>query len=113
MPDARAIFARIAAAAAAIVANPDCGAMFPPLSVASADYPKEWSPNAGPRLRARVQAVAARHGLMPRQIAYALCMTTGRLIARGKAVFDPRIAFRLAVEIMFGTARMVPLSRPL
>jgi hypothetical protein len=40
-------------------------------------------------------------------------MTTGRLIARGKAVFEPRTAFRLAIEIMFGTAKMVPLARPL
>jgi hypothetical protein len=39
---------------------------------------------------------------------------TGDLIAQAgkRNVLDPKIAFRLAIEIMFSTAKMVPLTTP-
>jgi len=110
LPDAREIFGRIAAAAAAIMRNPDDGTVFPPLSIPHEHYPKEWSPNAGPRLRGAVLEIAARHQLTPRQTALALGMATGNLVHQGKDLLPPKIAFRLVVEIMFSTAKMVPLA---
>jgi hypothetical protein len=109
LPDARAVFARIAAAAAAIMQHRGNGTMFPPLSVPHEHYPSEWSPNAGPRLRGAVQAIATRYRLTPRQTALALAMATGNLIHQGKDLLPPKIAFQLAVEIMFATAKMAPL----
>jgi hypothetical protein len=110
MPDVHAIFGRIAATAAALTRDPACGEVFPPLSVPDGHFPREWSPNAGPRLRQHVRDIAARHALTPHQIACALCIATGRLIARGRDVLDPRIAYQLATEIMFSTAKMAPLE---
>jgi len=109
LPDAREVFGRVAAAAAAMMRNVD-GAVFPPLSVPPEHYPKEWSPNAGPRLRGAVQAIAARYRLTPRQTAFALGMATGNLIHQRQDFLPPRIAFQLAVEVMFSTAKMAPLT---
>jgi hypothetical protein len=110
LPEAREIFGRIAAAAAAIMQHRGDGTVFPPLSIPDEHYPKEWSPNAGPRLRGAVQEIAARYRLTPRQTALALGMATGNLIDQGKDLLPPRVAFRLAVEIMFATAKMAPLT---
>jgi hypothetical protein len=110
LPDAREIFARIAAAAAAMMKNPDGGTIFPPLSIPDEHLPAEWSPNAGPRLRGAVQEIAARYRLTPRQTALALGMATGNLIHQGKDFLPPKIAFRLAAEVMFATAKMAPLT---
>ena len=110
LPDAHEIFGRIAAAAAAIMRGRGDGIVFPPLSIPDAHYPKEWSPNAGPRLRGAVQEIATRYRLTPRQTALALAMATGNLIHRGKELLAPKIAFLLAVEIMFSTAKMAPLT---
>jgi len=110
LPDAREVFGRIATAAAAIMQRRANGTMFPPLSVPHEHYPAEWSPNAGPRLRGAVQAIATRYRLTPRQTALALAMATGNLIHQGKDLLPPKIAFQLAVEIMFATAKMAPLT---
>jgi hypothetical protein len=110
LPDAPEIFGRIAAAAAAIMQHRGDEIVYPPLSIPHAHYPAEWSPNAGPRLRGAVQEIAARFRLTPRQTALALAMATGNLIHQGQDVLPPKIAFRLAVEIMFSTAKMAPLS---
>jgi hypothetical protein len=109
LPDAREVFGRVAAAAATITRNGG-GAVFPPLSIPDAHYPKEWSPNAGPRLRAAVQEIAMRYRLTPRQTALALAMATAELIQQGKDALPPKIAFQLAVEVMFSTAKMAPLA---
>ena len=109
LPDAREIFRRIAAAIAVIAGKGESTDNFPPLSVPTENYPREWSPNAGPRLRATVEKIAAKRTLTPRQTAYALCMATGDLIKQGKDVLAPKVAFRLAIEIMFSTAKMAPL----
>jgi hypothetical protein len=37
-------------------------------------------------------------------------VATGNLIHRGKDLLPPKIAFQLAVEIMFATAKMAPLT---
>src|SRR5262249_40464854 len=79
-PDAREIFGRIAAAAAAIMQDRGDGIVFPPLSIPDEHYPAEWSPNAGPRLRGAVREIAAKYGLTPRQTALGLGMATGNLI---------------------------------
>jgi hypothetical protein len=110
LPDAREIFGRIAAAAAAIMQHRGSGTVFPPLSIPDEHYPTEWSPNAGPRLRGAVQEIAARHRLTPRQTALALGMATGNLIHQGKDLLPTKIAFQLAVEVMFATAKMAPLT---
>jgi len=57
-----------------------------------------------------VLEIAARHQLTPRQTALALGMATGNLVHQGKDLLPPKIAFRLVVEIMFSTAKMVPLA---
>ncbi len=113
LPDAGEIFARIAAAAGAIMQQRGDGIVYPPLSIPNAHYPNEWSPNAGPRLRGAVREIAARYRLTPRQTALALAMATGNLIHQGQDVLPPKIAFRLAVEIMFSTAKMAPLTEPI
>jgi hypothetical protein len=110
LPDAREIFRRIAAAAAAIMQHRGDGTVFPPLSIPDEHYPTEWSPNAGPRLRGAVQEIAARYRLTPRQTALALGMATGNLIHQGQNLLPPKIAFRLAAEVMFATAKMAPLT---
>jgi hypothetical protein len=109
LPDAREVFGRVAAAAATIKRNGG-GAVFPPLSIPDAHYPNEWSPNAGPRLRAAVQEIAMRYRLTPRQTALALGIATGELIRQGKDQLPPKIGFQLAVEVMFSTAKMAPLA---
>jgi hypothetical protein len=81
-----------------------------PLSIPDEHYPTEWSPNAGPRLRGAVREIALRYWLTPRQTALALGMATGNLIHQGKDLLPPKIAFRLAVEVMFATAKMAPLT---
>jgi hypothetical protein len=110
LPDAREIFGRIAAAAATIMQRRGDGTVFPPLSIPDEHYPTEWSPNAGPRLRGAVREIALRYWLTPRQTALALGMATGNLIHQGKDLLPPKIAFRLAVEVMFATAKMAPLT---
>jgi hypothetical protein len=85
--------------------------VFPPLSIPHEHYPTEWSPNAGPRLRGAVQEIAARYRLTLRHIALALGMATGNLIHQGQDLLPPKIAFQLAVEVMFSTAKMAPLDR--
>ena len=109
LPAARDVFGRVAAAAATITRDGG-GAVFPPLSIPDAHYPKEWSPNAGPRLRAAVQEIAMRYRLTPRQTALALGMATGDLIRMNKDLLPPKVAFQLAVEVMFSTAKMAPLA---
>jgi hypothetical protein len=109
LPDAREVFGRVAAAAATITRDGG-DAVFPPLSIPDAHYPKEWSPNAGPRLRAAVQEIAMRYRLTARQTALALGVATGELIQQGKDLLPAKIAFQLAVEVMFSTAKMAPLA---
>jgi hypothetical protein len=48
--------------------------------------------------------------LTPRQTALALGMATGNLIHQGQDLLPPKIAFQLAVEVMFSTAKMAPLT---
>jgi len=88
------------------------GPSFPPLTVPEQHYPHEWSPNACPRLRHRITAIAASHDLSRRELAFALALATGKLVAMTKEVLAPAIGIKLAAEIAFGVAKMTPLSEP-
>ena len=88
------------------------GPSFPPLTVPGDNYPREWSPNACPRLRHKVTAIAAKHNLTRRELAFALALATGRLVAMTEGVLRPVIGITLATEIAFGVAKMVPLNEP-
>jgi hypothetical protein len=88
------------------------GPSFPPLTVPQEHCPHEWSPNACPRLRHKVTAIAANYDLTRRELAYALALATGRLVAMTKAVLPPTIGITLAAEIAFGVAKMAPLIEP-
>lgn len=66
LPDAREIFGRIAAAAAAIMQDRGDGIVFPPLSIPDEHYPAEWSPNACSGSRSRARRKRRRAGAAPR-----------------------------------------------
>jgi hypothetical protein len=87
------------------------GPSYPPLTVPEDHYPHEWSPNACPRLRHKITAIAARHNLTRRELAFALALATGRLVAMTQEVLPPAIGITLAAEIAFGVAKMAPLSK--
>jgi hypothetical protein len=86
---------------------------FPPLTVPQEYWPKEWSPNAGPRLRYDVGTIGMKHDLSAAELVMALAGTICHLIALTKDVLPPAIAATLAAEIMIGTARMAPLAEPM
>jgi hypothetical protein len=86
------------------------GAPFPPLSVSFDRYPREWSPNAAPRFRERIMAIARDHALTPVETAFALAFVVGNLIDRTKAILPPEIGATIALEIMIGVSRMAPLD---
>jgi hypothetical protein len=86
---------------------------FPPLSVPRNNYPHEWSPNAAPRLRHKVIAIADRHGLSLRDTAFALAIATSLLMSTTRDVLAPAIAIRLVTEICFSVAKMAPLTEPI
>jgi hypothetical protein len=90
----------------------DCN-NFPPLTISPENYPHEWSPNAGIRLRHKVLEIERKHLLTERQTAFALAYATVGIIKYVQGVLDPAIAIRLAAEIMFATARMAPLTDPI
>jgi hypothetical protein len=89
------------------------GKNFPPLTVPYAHYPEEWSPNAGPRLRASVFEIGKKHGCTRWQLAFALAYATVGIIRHAQDVLDPAVAVRLAAEILFATARMSPVDKPI
>ena len=109
LPNPHDIFRRIAEAIADIMGGRGSD-NFPPLSVSPDNYPHEWSPNAGPRLREHVAAIGNRHELSPRQLAFALCLAIVGMIKEMKDVLAPATAVTLAAEIMFATAKMAPVK---
>jgi hypothetical protein len=86
---------------------------FPPLTVPLQYWPKEWSPNAGPRLRYKLGAIGIKYDLSAAELVLALAGAIARLIAMTKDVLAPAIAATLAAEIMIGTSRMSPLTEPM
>jgi hypothetical protein len=105
LPDPVAVVARVAAAVG--------GSPFPPLSIPDRHYPHEWSPNACPRLRGGIEKIAAEQGLSAGDTAMALAYAIALLIAQTKDVLPPAIAATLALEVMVGVSRMVPMKQPL
>ena len=111
LPDIADIVRRVAQCAAHIQATGYDGGGFPPITVPRANIPHEWSPNACPRFRRKVMAIGKKLSLTPRQLAFAMAITTTTLIRDTRDVLRPVIAFRLAAEIMFSTAKMAPLEK--
>jgi hypothetical protein len=111
VPDPNQLVRRISQGVAEAMKG-DCN-NFPPLTISPENYPQEWSPNAGLRLRYRVLEIERKHHLTERQTAFALAYATVGIIKYVQGVLDPAIATRLAAEIMFATARMVPLTDPI
>lgn len=101
--------------AIAMRASENLGApSFPPkLSVPVEHYPHEFSPNAGPRFRNEVMAIAREAGLNPTEIALALAFTLGLLIKNAHTVVPAPILTLLAAELMIATPRMAPLKEPI
>jgi hypothetical protein len=85
---------------------------FPPLSIPAEHYPREWSPNACPRLRPQVTAIAEKHHLSNQETAYAIAFAVADLIDKSKQAVAPHVAATLAGEIMIGVSRMAPLKEP-
>ena len=86
------------------------GGPYPPLSVPEEHYPREWSPNACPRLRAAVDEICRSHGLTGPKAATALVIACAFLINETRQVLPPEIGARIALETMIGVARMAPLT---
>lgn len=99
--------------AAQRIANAVGGSPFPPLSVPQGHFPHEWSPNACPRYRDRLDELFDKHGLEGDQRAIAAALAVAMLITQTKDVLAPETAATLALEIMLGVARMRPLSEPI
>jgi hypothetical protein len=89
------------------------GKNFPPLSVPYENYPEEWSPNAGVRLRNSVFEIGRKHGCTRWQLAFALAYATVGIIRDAQEVLSPAIGVKLAAEILFATARMAPIEQPI
>jgi hypothetical protein len=105
MPDLRAVAERASANLGA--------AQFPPkLSVPPQHYPHEFSPNAAPRHRDAVVAIAREAGLDPTQTALALAFTVALLIKNAHAVVPAPVLASLAAELMIAVTRMAPLKAP-
>jgi hypothetical protein len=103
LPNMEAVVARTTAAVG--------GSPFPPLTLPSKHYPKEWSPNACPRFRPQMDAIAERNGLSKADMAGLFGVVIGILIEQTKEMLSPAIAATLAAEVMIGVARMAPLQR--
>lgn len=84
---------------------------YPPLSIPPKHFPREWSPNATIRLRQKVFAIAASHGLSPHETALALGWALFEILRQARSSgIEPRVAATLAAEIMIGVSRMIPLK---
>lgn len=91
------------------ISNAIASSPFPPLTIPERHYPREWSPEACPRLRGMVNRVAAERGLTPAETAFSIAMAIAKLINQAKQLVPPQILIRLAAEVMIGVSRMAPL----
>jgi hypothetical protein len=90
------------------------GKEFPPkLSVPLQHFPHEFSPNAAPRFRNDVAAIAREFGLDPTETALALAFTLAMLIKNAHGIVPVDILAMLAAEIMVAMTRMAPLKAPI
>jgi hypothetical protein len=87
------------------------GKQFPPkLSVPTAHFPHEFSPNAAPRFRNDVIAIAREFNLDPTETAFALAFTVSVLIKNAAGIVPIDILALLAAEIMVAMTRIAPLK---
>ena len=95
-------------------ASVNIGKQFPPkLSVPLEHYPQEFSPNAAPRFRNDVMAIAREAGLDPMQTALALAFTVALLIKNAHTVVPAPILASLAAELRVAVTRIAPLKAPI
>lgn len=89
------------------------GDWFPRLSVASEDMPREWSPDAVPRLAAAMRAHLDHYSLA-HNTCEVLCLSLalGHLVGECKDRLDPAIALRIGLEMAVSTANIGNLDRP-
>jgi hypothetical protein len=101
--------------AIALRASENLGASsFPPkLSVPQQHLPREFSPNAAPRFRNDVMAIAREAALTPAETALALGFTLGLLIKHAHSVVPAPILALLAAELMVAVTRVAPLKAPI
>jgi hypothetical protein len=105
MPNPRAV---------ALRASENIGKQYPPkLSVPIEHYPHEFSPNAAPRFRNDVMAIAREADLDPTETALSLAFTMALLIKNAHAVVPAPILAQLAAELMIAVTRMAPLKAPI
>ena len=83
---------------------------YPQLALPDHHLPRDFSPFAAVRFRAKVNEIGARHGLGERQLAGACALATGICITMSSEVLDPRVSGRLALDMMVSCARLAPLS---
>ncbi|MCZ4279852.1 hypothetical protein O4H49_03620 [Kiloniella laminariae] len=86
---------------------------FPPLSIPVQNHPREWSPNACPALRLKVNEIAARYDLDRTGKTMALGFALAYMLAKAGQMIDLQIALTLVLETMIGVAHMPPLKQPL
>lgn len=85
---------------------------FPPLSIPSEHFPREWPPYACQRFRDDVRAIGESNSLTMSELVVVLGWAIGDLIIRTRTNLPPAISIRLAAEIMIGVSRMAPLTGP-
>ncbi|WP_020591381.1 hypothetical protein [Kiloniella laminariae] len=86
---------------------------FPPLSIPVQYHPREWSPNACPNLRLKVNEIAARYDLDREGKTMALGFALAYMLAKAGQMIDLQVALTLVLETMIGVAHMPPLKQPL
>lgn len=80
----------------------------PPLSIPSEHFPREFSPNACPRFRGRIMAIAAEHDLDPTETALAFGFAIGILIKNTHQLVPAKVLTTLAAELMVAMTRVAP-----
>lgn len=82
---------------------------FPPqLSIPSEHFPREFSPNACPRFRRQIMALAAEHGLDPTETALAFGFAIAILIMNTHQLVPAKVLTTLAAELMVAMTRVAP-----
>ena len=86
------------------------GKAYPPLSVPQDHYPHEWSPNAGPVHRAKIQEIADKYGLRAGEVIVLLKQALIAMLIETKRVIPIEVATTLALEMMVAVSKMRPLE---
>ncbi|MCB1682798.1 MAG: hypothetical protein H6858_04325 [Rhodospirillales bacterium] len=85
---------------------------YPPLSVADYSYPHEWSPNVAVRYRYDIDGILLKHKIKGEEKVIACALATSKMIkAAAEETGDPYLFLLLALEMLAGVSRMVPLKQ--